>query len=126
MTNSTEIKRYISMQYPDCELLCDIAVLSEEKNGLASMPKTLILDGTLNIPLVTSLSIAEVLQHGRSEIKRIQDEHPWAFPYIQKAARKIHEMNHFEGDSIPEYVEEKMLDIIFLISIYGVLLEFGA
>ena len=90
------------------------------------MPKTLILDDTLNIPLVISLPITEVLQHGRIEFKRMQNEYPLVFPYIQKATRKIHDMNYIEGDSIPEYVEEKMFDVMFLISIYGVLLEFGA
>lgn len=123
MTNSTEIKRYISTEYPDYELLRDMAVSIDQQSWLKCMPKTLMVNNQLNIPLVISLSIAEIIEHGKNEIERTRVEHPWVFTVLQDKSRETYEMVYSYEESKPEYTEEKVFEVSFLISMYGVLLD---
>jgi hypothetical protein len=123
MTNSIEIGQYIHKEYSDYELLCHTAISINQEGWVMSMPKTLKTGDSLNIPLVKSLSVAEILEHGKNEYERTRIEYPWLFPFLQEKTRKTHEIIYSCEEVKPEYIEEKMFEVSFLISVYGVLLE---
>ena len=113
------------MEYPDYELLRDTAIFINQQSWLKCIPKTLMVDNHLNIPFVISLSIAEIIEHGKNEIERTRIEHPWVFTVLQNKSRETYEMVYSYEELKPGYIEEKVFEVSFLISMYGVMLDYN-